>query len=198
MKELATLHDLFLDELKDLYSAEKQLVKALPRMIKKVSSGELSQGLQHHLTQTQEQVKRLELAFAELSAPARAKKCKGMEGLLEEGEEMLEHEGDPDVIDAGIIGAAQRVEHYEIAAYGTAVAHAKAMGHHSVERLLQATLDEEYEADKKLTAVAEGSINRLATVGSADMIEDRPASNRARTRPRSDTWPEDMRASPDR
>jgi ferritin-like metal-binding protein YciE len=133
VKELTTLHDLFLDELRDLYSAEKQLVKALPRMIKKASSGELSRGLQKHLEQTQEQVKRLEQAFADLSVPARAKKCKGMEGLIEEGAEILEHEGDADVIDAGIIGAAQKVEHYEIAAYGTVVAQEKTMGHSTVE-----------------------------------------------------------------
>ena len=172
MKELTTLHELFLDELKDLYSAEKQLVKALPRMVRKASSQELSNGLQAHLDQTEEHVKRLEQAFAELSVPARAKRCKGMEGLIEEGQEILEHEGDADVIDAGIIAAAQKVEHYEIAAYGTAVAHAKTMGHSTVERILQQTLDEEYAADKKLTAVAEGFINRLATAGSDTMSED--------------------------
>lgn len=193
MKELTTLHDLFLDEIKDLYSAEKQLLKALPKLIKRASSTELSRGLQKHLDQTQQQVTRLEQVFAELSAPARAKKCVGMEGIIEEGEEILEHEGDPDVIDAGIIAAAQKVEHYEISAYGTAVAHAKAMGHSSVERLLQTTLDEEYEADKKLTAVAEGSVNRLATVSAAD--EDRPAS---RSRSRSESRGDEMRAGPDR
>lgn len=193
MKELTTLHDLFLDEIKDLYSAEKQLLKALPKLIKRASSGELSRGLQKHLEQTEEQVTRLEQVFAELSAPARAKKCVGMEGIIEEGDEILEHEGDPDVIDAGIIAAAQKVEHYEIAAYGTAVAHAKAMGHTTVERLLQETLDEEYEADKKLTAVAESSVNRLATV-QADDEEARPA----RSRPRSESRRDEMRASPDR
>lgn len=193
MKELTTLHDLFLDEIKDLYSAEKQLLKALPKLIKRASSSELSRGLQKHLDQTEEQVTRLEQVFAELSVPARAKKCVGMEGIIEEGDEVLEHEGDPDVIDAGIIAAAQKVEHYEIAAYGTAVAHAKAMGHTTVERLLQATLDEEYEADKKLTAVAEGSVNRLASVQTEDE-EERPARSRTRTTSRGD----EMRASPDR
>ncbi|HEX6030933.1 MAG TPA: ferritin-like domain-containing protein [Tepidiformaceae bacterium] len=193
MKELTTLHDLFLDEIKDLYSAEKQLLKALPKLIKRASSGELSRGLQKHLEQTEEQVTRLEQVFAELSVPARAKKCVGMEGIIEEGDEILEHEGDPDVIDAGIIAAAQKVEHYEIAAYGTAVAHAKAMGHTTVERLLQETLDEEYEADKKLTAVAEGFVNRLATVG-ADEAEERPTRSRSRSESRRD----EMRASPDR
>ncbi len=193
MKELTTLHDLFLDEIKDLSSAEKQLLKALPKLIKRASSGELSRGLQKHLEQTEEQVTRLEQVFAELSVPARAKKCVGMEGIIEEGDEILEHEGDPDVIDAGIIAAAQKVEHYEIAAYGTAVAHAKAMGHTTVERLLQETLDEEYEADKKLTAVAEGFVNRLATVG-ADEAEERPTRSRSRSESRRD----EMRASPDR
>lgn len=194
MKELTTLHDLFLDEIKDLYSAEKQLVKALPKLIKRASSGELSRGLQKHLDQTEAQVTRLEQVFAELSAPARAKKCVGMEGLIEEGEEILEHEGDPDVIDAGIIAAAQKVEHYEIAAYGTAVAHAKAMGHTTVAQLLQETLDEEYEADKKLTAVAESSVNRLATVQSDEDEAERPARSRSRSESRRD----EMRASPDR
>jgi ferritin-like metal-binding protein YciE len=193
VKELTTLHDLFLDEIKDLYSAEKQLLTALPKLIKRASSGELSRGLQKHLEQTEEQVTRLEQVFAELSVPARAKKCVGMEGIIEEGDEILEHEGDPDVIDAGIIAAAQKVEHYEIAAYGTAVAHAKAMGHTTVERLLQETLDEEYEADKKLTAVAEGFVNRLATVG-ADEAEERPTRSRSRSESRRD----EMRASPDR
>lgn len=177
MKEMTTLHDLLVDELKDLYSAEKQIVKSLPRLIKRASSGELSNNLQRHLDETEDHISRLEQAFAELSVPARAKKCKGMEGVLEEGEEMLDLEGDPDVIDAGIIGAAQKVEHYEIAAYGTAVAHAKTMGHTNVESLLQSILDEEHAANDKLTSIAEGFINRLANA--EDTEEERPA-HRAR------------------
>ena len=156
------LHDLFVDELKDIYSAEKQILKALPKMIRKAQNPDLVQALREHLEQTEMQVERLDQAFEELDATPRGKKCKGMEGLLEEGEEMLDHDGDPDVIDAGIIGAAQRVEHYEIAAYGTAIAHARAMHHRSIEQLLQQTLDEEYGADKLLTKVAEGHVNRVA------------------------------------
>jgi ferritin-like metal-binding protein YciE len=156
------LHDLFVDELKDIYSAEKQILKVLPKLIRRAQNPDLVQALREHLEQTEMQVERLDQAFEELAATPRGKRCKGMEGLIEEGEEMLDHDGDPDVIDAGIIGAAQRVEHYEIAAYGTALAHARAMRHGTIAQLLQQTLDEEYGADKLLTKVAEGHVNRVA------------------------------------
>jgi len=157
-----TLHDLFVDELKDLYSAERQLLKALPKMVKGASSSELSKALSNHLQQTEQQVERLDRIFESLEVSPRGKKCKAMEGLVEEGAEVLDADGDPDVLDAGIIGAAQRVEHYEIAAYGTARAHAKAMGHTEFVNLLEQTLKEEEESDRLLTEIAEGGINRLA------------------------------------
>ena len=184
-----TLHDLFVDELKDIYSAERQIVKALPKMVRKAQAPALVQALREHLEQTQMQVERLDQIFEELDTTPRGKKCRGMEGLLEEGEEALEHEGDADVIDAGIIGAAQRVEHYEIAAYGTAIAHAKAMAHRSIEKLLQQTLDEEHGADKKLTAIAESHVNRLANAGSEiEVVDERPnaRSKGAASRTRGD------------
>lgn len=162
MPNMNTLHDLFVDELKDIYSAERQLLKALPKMVKGASSTELSQALENHLAQTEQQVERLEQIFENLEVSPRGKKCKAMEGLVEEGSEVLDAEGDPDVLDAGIIGAAQRVEHYEIAAYGTARAHAQAMGHTEIVSLLDQTLKEEEEADRLLTQIAEGGINRLA------------------------------------
>lgn len=197
MKQLATLHDLLVDELKDLLNAEKQLIKALPRMARAATSDKLSTSLEDHLAETEQHVKRLEEALAELDAPARGKKCKGMEGLIEEGTELLEEDGDADVIDAGIIGAAQKVEHYEISAYGTAIAHAKAMGHSAVEKLLKQTLDEEYAADKKLSRLAETSINRLATTRADDVAADAEEESRSssrRTRERSESWSEDLRA----
>jgi len=175
-----TLHDLFVDELKDIYSAERQIVKALPKMVRKAQAPALVQALREHLEQTQMQVERLDQIFEELDTTPRGKKCRGMEGLLEEGEEALEHEGDADVIDAGIIGAAQRVEHYEIAAYGTAIAHAKAMAHRSIEKLLQQTLDEEHGADKKLTAIAESHVNRLANAGSEIEVVDERSNARSK------------------
>jgi ferritin-like metal-binding protein YciE len=166
-----TLHDLFVDELKDIYSAERQLLKALPKMVKGASSSELAGALQNHLAQTELQVERLEKIFANLEVSPRGKKCKAMEGLVEEGAEVLDADGDPDVLDAGLIGAAQRVEHYEIAAYGTARAHAQAMGHTEFVNLLNETLKEEEETDRLLTQIAEGGINRLAATmsGQEDM-----------------------------
>jgi ferritin-like metal-binding protein YciE len=158
-----TLRDLFVDELKDIYSAERQLVKALPRMSKAASSPDLKRALEEHLAVTEEHVERLEQIFDQLGDSPRGTKCKGMEGLVEEGAEIIEQEGDADVLDAGIIGAAQRVEHYEIAAYGTARAHAQAMGQEEIARLLEQTLTEEEEADRTLSELAEGGINQLAT-----------------------------------
>jgi ferritin-like metal-binding protein YciE len=161
---LQTLDDLLVDELRDIYHAERQLLKALPAMRKRVNNPRLSDALENHLRQTEGQVDRLEQIFQELDQPVRGKKCKGMEGLIEEGKEVLEADGDSDTLDAAIIGAAQRVEHYEIAAYGTAVAHARAMGHMNAVRLLEATLDEEKEADRLLTEIAEAGLNERATM----------------------------------
>ena len=137
------LRDLLIDELRDMYSMEHQLVKALPKMAKAANSGDLSAAFEEHLQQTRGHVERLDRAFAEIGVAARAKKCVGMEGIINEGHEAVEEDLDPDALDAGIIGAAQKVEHYEIAAYGTAKAHAEILGLDGVVKLLEETLQEE-------------------------------------------------------
>ena len=157
-EEMNPLEEILQDELKDLYSAENQIIKALPRMIKGVESAELKRAFERHLEETKRQVERLNQIGEELGIKMTGKKCKGMEGLIEEGKEMLE-ELDEENVDAGIIGAAQKVEHYEIAGYGTARTHAELLGLKRVAKLLQQTLDEELATDKKLTALAESIIN---------------------------------------
>ena len=159
---LATLHDLMVHELKDLYSAERQLVRALPRMSKNANSDELRTALDDHLVQTEEQVVRLETILESFGETTGRQKCHGMEGLIEEGKNLLEEEADPDVLDAGIIVAAQKVEHYEIAAYGAVVEYARMMGHTEAQQLLEMTLEEEKAADQRLNTLAEGGINALA------------------------------------
>lgn len=166
------LDDLYLDQLKDLYSAEKQLVQALPKMAKAASAEELRMGFQEHLEQTKNHVQRLEQIFAALGSSPGRKKCAAMEGLVAEGQEAIELEGNATVRDAALIAAAQRVEHYEIAAYGTVRTFANQLGHKDQSDLLQMTLDEEGMTDKKLTALAEGGIfktgiNEKAETGSA-------------------------------
>ena len=158
-QEMNPLEELLVDQLKDLYSAENQLVKALPKMAKAASSPELRRAIERHLEETRKQVERLNQIGESLEVKLTGKKCKGMEGLIEEGKELLEEDLDENVIDAGIIGAAQKVEHYEIAAYGTARTHANLLGYNKVAKLLQQTLDEEGATDKKLTALAETLIN---------------------------------------
>ncbi len=160
--KMATLEDLYMDLLKDLYSAEKQLVKALPKMAKAAQSTDLRKAFEEHLGQTEEHVERIERIFSELEGSPRGKKCVGMEGLVEEGNELLKEDVEPDVLDAGLIAAAQKVEHYEIASYGTARAWAERMGHNSAARLLQQTLDEESTANEKLTQIAESHVNMEA------------------------------------
>jgi len=157
-----SLENLLVDELRDLLSAEKQITKALPKMAKAASSNELRSAFEEHLTQTQGQIARLEQAFETLGHAARAKKCMGMEGLIEEGKEFLEKEMEPEVLDAALIAAAQKVEHYEIASYGSARTWAQEIGQSEVADLLQATLDEEAETDRKLTELAESRVNRQA------------------------------------
>lgn len=154
MPAINSLKDLLVDELKDLYSAEKQLVKALPKMAKAASNEELKEGILAHLEETKGHVERLEEAFGKLGVAAKAKTCEAMKGLIKEGEEAIELDAPDSVRDACIIGAAQRVEHYEMAAYGTARAFAEALGEDDVVELLQETLDEEGETNKKLTAVS--------------------------------------------
>jgi ferritin-like metal-binding protein YciE len=163
-----TLEDLLTDELKDLYSAENQIIKALPKMAKTAQSQELRMAFEQHLEQTREQARRIEQACEELGVSPRGKKCVGMEGLIEEGKEVMEEELDPDTIDAGLIGAAQKVEHYEMAAYGTAAAHAKQLGFSSVVTLLGKTLDEEKATDEKLTKLAENMVNVQAAMRDID------------------------------
>lgn len=163
MASLQSLHDLFVEELKDLYNAEQQLLKALPKMRKGATNPRLVNAIDQHLDQTRLQVDRLERIFDELQESPRGKTCKGMEGLIVEGKEFLEARGADEARDAAIIGAAQKVEHYEISAYGTACAHARATGNTIVEQLLQQTLEEEKEADRLLTEIAEGGINEWAS-----------------------------------
>ena len=152
------LEELLQDELKDLYSAEKQIIQALPRMIKACESPDLKRAFERHLEETRRQVERLDQIGDELEMKMTGKKCKGMEGLLAEGKEMMQ-ELDEANMDAGLVGAAQKVEHYEIAAYGTARTHAELLGLRRVAKLLQQTLDEEGATDKKLTALAESVAN---------------------------------------
>lgn len=162
MATMNSLQDLFVDEIKDLYSAERQIEKALPLMAKAASSADLQQAFQMHLTQTQRQIERLEQIGKDLGFSLTGKTCKGMKGILEEGEEMLKMKGDGKTIDAGLIAAAQHVEHYEMAGYGCARTHAHQLGHHDIERLLNETLQEEEQTDLKLTRLAEGHINAEA------------------------------------
>ncbi len=157
-----TLECLLEDQLQDIYDAEQRLTKALPKMADAASDAQLKNAFQHHLTETEQQVKRLEQAFESLGKKAEAKTCEAMKGLITEGEEMVNAKGDDRVRDAALIAAAQRVEHYEIAAYGTVRQLARQLGHENVAQLLQQSLDEEGGADKKLTEIAEQSINRKA------------------------------------
>ena len=157
--ELNTLKDLYIHELKDLYSAEKQLIKALPKMAKAATNAELAAGFKEHLEQTKEHAVRLEKILKSHDQSTRGPKCKGMEGVIAEGEEMIEEEGEDEVRDAGLIAAAQRVEHYEMAGYGTARTYAELLGDKQGAKLLQTTLDEESQTDEKLTQLAVSTIN---------------------------------------
>lgn len=161
-KKMKNLQDLFEDSLKDLYDAERQVVKALPKMVESASSQELKQSFKDHLQATERQVARIEEIFQKMDMPKRGKHCKGMEGLIEEGKEMMEESMEPQVLDAALIAAAQKIEHYEITGYGTARAFAQALGHSDVARILDMTAEEEGQTDKKLTALAEANINRKA------------------------------------
>jgi ferritin-like metal-binding protein YciE len=154
-----SLKDLYIDELKDLYNAENQLLKALPKMAKKASAPQLKRAFQDHLEQTKGHVDRLEKIFKGLGEKPTGKTCKAMKGLVEEGKEVIEEDGDASVLDAALIGAAQRVEHYEIAGYGVVRTFASLLGENAAVATLQRTLNEEAEADKKLTALAESVIN---------------------------------------
>ena len=168
MEKIETLEELLIHELKDVYHAEKQLVKMLPKVAKKASAPELKAALEEHLRQTEGQVQRLEEVFELLGEPAKAVKCKGMEGILEEGEELLQQKGTSETLDAGIILAAQKVEHYEIACYGSLATWADMVGRKDVKKLLVQTLEEEEQTDKKLTMLAKSGINQ----GSAQKMRE--------------------------
>lgn len=152
--QMDSLRELFIEELRDLYSAENQILKALPKMIKKATSKELKSGFEQHLKETQGHVDRLEKIFTQLDESPKGKKCKGMEGVITDGKELMEEDAEPEVMDAGLISAAQHVEHYEIAGYGCVRTYAELLGHNDVARLLQQTLDEEKATDEKLTQLA--------------------------------------------
>lgn len=171
---LDSLHALYVNELKDLYNAENQLLKALPRMAKAASAPGLKAAFTEHLEVTRGQVERLDRIFAELGVSPKGKKCKAMEGLVEEGKEVMEEDGEPSVIDAALIAAAQRVEHYEMAGYGCVRTFATLLGYEDAAALLQETLDEEGEADKKLTELAETVID-VEAEGAGDEEEEGPA-----------------------
>jgi len=161
MKENRLKH-LYVQELKDLYNAESQLIKALPKMARASTSEELRTAFEKHLEQTKEHAARLERIFKALGENPKGKHCKGMEGLIEEGSEMIQEVSEPEELDAGLISAAQRVEHYEMAGYGCARTYAKTLGDMDCAKVLQQTLDEEQETDKKLTKLAESTINLKA------------------------------------
>jgi len=162
--ELDTLKDLYVDEIKDLYSAEKQLIRALPKMAKAATDKQLQQAFRTHLRQTAEHAARLEQICKDLGVSPRGKKCVGMEGLIEEGSELIKENPNTDVLDAGLISKAQRVEHYEMAGYGTVRTYARQLGFESHAELLQQTLNEEGQTDHLLTALAESGINVEAEV----------------------------------
>jgi ferritin-like metal-binding protein YciE len=163
--EMQSLKELYIDELKDLYSAEKQLVKALPKMAKNATNPELKEAFTNHLEETEGHVERLEQIFEMLGERAGGKKCKGMEGLIEEAKDLLEEDATEEVLDAGMISKAQHVEHYEMAGYGTVRAYARLLGLDDQADLLQETLDEEGHANELLTQIAESSVNVEAEAG---------------------------------
>ena len=163
---ITTLEELLTDELKDIYSAENQLIKALPKMAKAAESNDLRQAFEKHVEQTRLHAQRIEEICGDLNVKPGGKKCKGMEGLIEEGKEVLKSDAEPEPLQAALIGAAQRVEHYEIAAYGTARAHARQLGYIKAVDLLGKTLEEEKQADELLTKLAENRINVKAAMSS--------------------------------
>jgi ferritin-like metal-binding protein YciE len=165
--EFNSLKDLFIDQIEDLYDAENRLTKALPKVAEAANSPQLRQAIQAHLTETQGHVSRLETIFREINVEPKRETCEAMKGLISEGEEMIKAKGDPDVKDAALIAAAQRVEHYEMAGYGTARTFAQRLGLTQAANLLQQTLNEEVAADKKLTQIAESAVNKQAAATTA-------------------------------
>ena len=165
MDKINDLQDLFVHELKDLYSAEQQILQALPKMANATQHEELRTAFQEHEQVTREQVRRLDMIADELGVDLKGHKCRGIEGIIKEGQELLDSRSNPDALDAALIGAAQRVEHYEIAGYGTARTFARRLGHQRAAELLQQTLDEEGSTDSRLTQIAESMVNADAQRG---------------------------------
>ena len=179
--EINSLRELYIDQLRDLYDAENQLIKALPKMAEGATSEELREGIEEHLEQTRNQAQRLEQIFERLGETPKGERCKGMEGVIKEGSETLEKEMDDDTKDAAIIAAAQRVEHYEIAGYGTVRTYANLLGETEAAELLEETLDEEKETDQKLTQLAE-EINIEAAEGSDEEESEQGEARPSRAR----------------
>jgi ferritin-like metal-binding protein YciE len=180
MAKVSTLEDLFLDEIQDLYDAEKQLTKALPKMAKAATSEELRQAFEEHLEQTRGHVERLEQVFEALGEKARGKKCEAMQGLVKEGDEIASSTDETAVRDAGLIAGAQKVEHYEIAGYGSARTHAQLLGHDRIVSILESTLNEEKETDAKLTDLAQTTVNEdAAAEGQGEETSSRTSSRRS-------------------
>jgi ferritin-like metal-binding protein YciE len=175
MAAVTTLREAFLDEIRDIYHAEKQLVKALPKLAKAATHPDLKSALENHLAETENQVSRIEQVFELVGEKAETKTCAGMAGIIEEGSEVLDEDADPMVLDALIIASAQRAEHYEIAAYGTVATWAESLGLADAAELLRETLDEEKDADETLTSIAEAGVNSAAGGDAA------PTAGKART-----------------
>jgi ferritin-like metal-binding protein YciE len=176
MAETGTLHDAFIDELRDVYDGERQLTKALAKLAKTATAPPLREAFQSHLEETQGQIERLEQVFNSLDEKARGKHCEGIAGIIDEGTSIMEQDFDDDTMDACLIAAGQRAEHYEMAAYGTLVAWARAMGHTDAAELLQQILDEEKAADEKLSGLAEGGINQGAADAAHTDEDEEPAA----------------------
>ena len=182
MANVESLEQLLQEELKDIYDAEKQLTKALPKLAKKATNAELKSAFEEHLQQTEGHVERLEQVFEQLELPARGKKCEGMRSLISEGEQMMRDAEDDDTRDALMIAAAQKVEHYEIASYGTMRTWANLLGKSEVASILEETLDEEKETDQKLTSIAESHVNLEAASGEEDQEEEEAGAGRSAAR----------------
>jgi len=179
MPNMETLQELLVHELQDLYNAENQIMKALPKMARRATSTPLREAFEAHLAQTEMQAQRLERALTLLDAPVRGRHCDGMQGIIDEGKKLMEEDANEDVMDAGLIAAAQKVEHYEIASYGSVKAWAELLGHEEVTALLQETLSEEESADRKLSQLADSEVNSEAAMGAGedDSDEDTGESN---------------------
>jgi ferritin-like metal-binding protein YciE len=180
MAGISTLEELFVQELRDMYDGEKQITKALPKMAKAAGNEELSSAFEEHLAQTKGQIERLEQIFEQLDMKARGKHCAGLAGIIEEGSEIMSEAEEP-ALGAALVGAAQRVEHYEIAAYGTLVTYARQLGHDDAAELLEQTLNEEKETDRKLTELAESYLNETAKSGESEEMEEEEKPARPRT-----------------